>query len=71
MPLLFFRDKDLSFLIAGSRDGSLALTRATYSSAPRAVVLPEALSSYLGRTRQDRRAAKGIGLRAELQGESQ
>lgn len=37
---------------------------------PRAVVLPEALNSPLGRTRQDRRAAKGIGLRAELQGES-
>ncbi|KAK7298382.1 hypothetical protein VNO77_46841 [Canavalia gladiata] len=31
----------------------------TSVSAPRAVVLPEALNSYLGRTRQDRRAAKG------------
>lgn len=32
---------------------SLAVTCATYSSAPRAVVLPEALNSYLGRTRKD------------------
>ncbi|KAK7313241.1 hypothetical protein VNO77_37831 [Canavalia gladiata] len=31
----------------------------TSVSAPRAVVLPEALNSYLGRTRQDKRAAKG------------
>lgn len=34
-------------------DFSLAVTCATYSSAPRAVVLPEALNSYLGRTRKD------------------
>ena len=36
-------------------DISLALTCATYSSAPRAVVLPEALNSYLGRTRKQRK----------------
>lgn len=35
-------------LIAGSRDWSLAVTCATYLRAPRAVVLPEALNSYLG-----------------------
>ncbi|KAB2034587.1 hypothetical protein ES319_D04G095900v1, partial [Gossypium barbadense] len=34
-------------------DFSLAVTCATYSSAPRAVVLPEALNSYLERTRKD------------------
>ncbi|KAJ1377790.1 hypothetical protein SESBI_48519 [Sesbania bispinosa] len=38
--------------------------------APGVVVLPETLNSYLGRTRQDRRAAKGIELKAKLQGES-
>ncbi|KAK7375899.1 hypothetical protein VNO78_35214 [Psophocarpus tetragonolobus] len=52
------------------RPGTVQEPKPTSSfCAPRAVVLPEALHSDLGRTRQDIRAAKGIGLRAELQGE--
>ncbi|KAK7293433.1 hypothetical protein RJT34_16298 [Clitoria ternatea] len=63
---LLLRSKEYDYQdLCLSHIRSLAVTRATYSSAPRAVVLPEALHSDLGRTRQDIRAAKGIGLRAE------